>query len=204
MDFKIDIDFLNAVSSREPTPGGGSAAAYVGALAAALVVMTARTTVGKKKYAHVKVRMTQIINEGEACRAKLEACVRLDAQAFDAVLDARRMPEDRVGQDAVEKAMLCAAEVPLNVAKTSLQVLELAIEVAATGNANAFSDAASGAAFANSAIFAAGLNVKMNAKSIHNREMVSSFIAQLTKIESRSFELMSKLNVIIRECGGIG
>lgn len=204
MNFKIDTNFLNAVASAEPTPGGGSAAAYTGALAAALVVMAARTTLDKKKYADVEAQMTQIIDEAEACRAKLQACVRLDAQAFDAVLDARRMRKNEAGQGVLEKAMLYAAEVPLTVAKTSLHVLELAVEVAATGNLNTLSDAASGAAFANSAIFAAGLNVTVNAKELDNRESASRFTTQLSGIQSRTAELMTQLEVVIQERGGIG
>jgi glutamate formiminotransferase/formiminotetrahydrofolate cyclodeaminase len=203
MDFKIDTDFLNAVASAEPTPGGGSAAAYVGALAAALVVMAARTTVGKKKYADVEARMTEIIAEAETCRAELQACVHLDAQSFDAVLDAQQMPKDGVEQVAVEKAILGATEVPLTVAKMSLQVLELAIEVTATGNLNTLSDAASGAAFANGAIFAAGLNVKVNAKGFDNLEAASRLETQILGIQTRAAELMTQLNTVIQERGGI-
>jgi formiminotetrahydrofolate cyclodeaminase len=204
MNFTIGSGFLDAVASSEPTPGGGSAAAYSGALAAALVAMIARTTIGKKKYAPVEARMKQIVYDAEACRVELEVCVSRDAAAFDALLAAIRAPKEGQYSAAVEQAALQVTEVPLGTAKTALYVLELAIEVAANGNINALSDACSGASLANCAIFASGLNVKFNAKSLGNRDAASSFLTQLAAIEARTSELMAQLNNIIRERGGIG
>lgn len=204
MAIPIDRTFLEALASANPTPGGGSAAAYAGALAAALVTMVAQTTIGKKKYAEVQARMQEIIGEAEACRVELEQSVNRDAAAFDALIAARRAARDTVSSTAMEPATVQVTEVPLVTAKTALRVLELALEVAANGNRNAFSDACAGASLANSTIFVSALNVKINAKSLDNRDAAGHFLAQVMEIEARAAALMEQLNRLIRECEGIG
>src|SRR5215510_8529832 len=101
MDFTIDSDFLNALANPAPTPAGGSAAAYAGAMAAALVAMVAKTTLGKKKYADVQERMQQIIIEAETYRAELEACVSRDAAAFESLLATYRAAKETPNPTAV-------------------------------------------------------------------------------------------------------
>lgn len=204
MNLPTDRTFLNALASAKPTPGGGSAAAYAGAMAAALVTMAAWTTIGKKKYAAVQARMQAIVHEAEAWRVELEQSVNRDAAAFDALLIARRAARDTALSTSTQQAAFEVTQVPLNTAKTALRVLELALEVAANGNRNAFSDACAGASLANSTIFASALNVKINAKSLGDRKAAGHFLAQLAEIEARTVALMDQLNRLIREREGIG
>ena len=136
--------FLAKLSAGTPTPGGGSAAAYAGAMGAALVAMVARLTLGKKKYAEVEDRMSEIADQADELRSSLEGAVVSDAQAFDAVMKAYRMSqgsvvENEARNNAIEQATRGATIVPLQVARNAVDVIEMANEVAEKGNINAIS-----------------------------------------------------------------
>jgi glutamate formiminotransferase/formiminotetrahydrofolate cyclodeaminase len=200
----IDSTFLNALASAEPAPGGGSAAAYVGAMAAALVAMVARLTVGKKKYAEIEARMTDIIGQAERLRAELEAGVQRDADAFNGVMNALKLPKDSAERAAaLEKATLAAAQVPLQTAENALAVLALAAEVAEVGNVNAITDAGSAGSLANSAIYAAGLNIKTNAKSLADRAAAGQLAEQLSAIEAQAKSCTERIQAALRSRGGL-
>lgn len=200
----IDSTFLNALASADPAPGGGSAAAYAGAMAAALVAMVARVTVGKKKYADVEARMLDIIPQAETLRAELDKGVQRDAESYQAVIDAMKLPKESPERSSdLESATLRAAQVPLNAAETALSVLALAAEVAETGNVNAVSDAGSAGSLANSAIYAAGLNVKINAKTLTDRAAASDLLKRISEIEARAKQHTTRIDAALRERGGL-
>ena len=93
-------DFLDALASGDPTPGGGSAAAMAGAAGAALVAMVARVTIGKKRYAAVEETMQQALVRAEALRSRLQTLIEEDASAFDAVSAAYRLPKASAEEQA--------------------------------------------------------------------------------------------------------
>lgn len=201
-------DFLDELASDAPTPGGGSAAAYSGAMAAALVAMVARLTVGKKKYAEVEAQMAAVIAEAEAHRAELEANVKKDAEAFDQVMAAYSLPketelEKAARAQAIEQATYQAAEVPLQTARSALRVLELAVEVAHKGNTSAITDAGTAGALAQAAIYAAVLNVKINASSVQDKAKAAAWLAELKALETAAHRQIEQLQQAIRERGGI-
>ena len=163
--------FMDAVAAATPTPGGGTVAAIAGALAAALAAMVANLSVGKKKYAAHEDTLRGILRDAGALRAELVALARRDAEAFDAVLRANRLPEGAPAQDAdkaraVAAAALAAARVPLATAEASLRVLELATRAAKCGNPNAITDAGTAGLLARAAGEGALLNVEINLKSL--------------------------------------
>ena len=204
-DTGSDSTFLNALASADPTPGGGSAAAYAGAMAAGLVAMVARVTVGKKKYADVEARMLEIIPQAETLRAELDKGVQRDADAFTAVMDALKLPKDAPERPAaIEQATLNAARVPLNAAETALKVLALAAEVAETGNLNAVSDAGSAGSLAYTAIYAAGLNVKINAKSLTDRAAAAELVGRVAAIETEAKGYTDRIRAALNGRGGLG
>jgi len=104
---------------------------------------------------------------------------------------------------ALENATLRAAQVPLNAAETALSVLALAAEVAETGNVNAVSDAGSAGSLANSAIYAAGLNVKINAKTLTDRAAASDLLKRISEIEARAKQHTTRIDAALRERGGL-
>jgi glutamate formiminotransferase/formiminotetrahydrofolate cyclodeaminase len=196
--------FLDQLAEGSATPGGGSAAAYAGAMAAALVTMAARLTAGKKKYAAVESRMHEIIEESEGIRRELSSAVSEDARAFDDVMRATRLPrgtpvEEASRAEAVERATHQAAAVPLSVAGQAASLVELAAELAEIGNVNVASDAAS----AQAALRAAALNVKVNASAVSDRAAAESWLSQLDSLEARASSAESRLERALRERAGI-
>ena len=165
--------FLEALASAAPTPGGGSVAAVSGATGAALISMVGRLTAGKKGFEHVAARMHELIVEADSARATLLALADRDAAAFDDVMVAYRMPkqtdEQKVGRTAaIQAALTGAAEVPMEVARRSAQLLPLAQEALEHGNANAASDALAAVHSLHTAIQIALANVVINVTSLHD------------------------------------
>ncbi|MFA9402115.1 MAG: glutamate formimidoyltransferase [Anaerolineales bacterium] len=194
--------FLHSIAAGSATPGGGSAAAFAGAMGAALVAMVARLTVGKKKYADVEERMQEITSRADILRDALQKAVKLDAQAFDSVMAAFRMPkksaqEKTARAEEIERATHVAAEVPLQVCRDAVEVLALAAEVAEKGNKNALSDAGSAGAMANACLQAAGLNVKINAASVSDREAAQSWIEELAHLETQAAQAGKALSATL-------
>lgn len=182
--------FLEALAAGTPTPGGGSAAAHAGAIGAALAAMVARLTLGKKKYAEVEDRMQAIAAEADNLRAHLANAVGRDAQAFEAVMAAMKLPKETETDQAakaaaIEAAIHQAAAVPLEVAGACAQVAELAAELVETANANAITDAATGAEMAAAGLRSAGLNVLINAQSAKDQAAVDSWRQSLADLRQR-------------------
>lgn len=166
--------FVAAVASSTPTPGGGSVAAHVGALGAALAQMVAGLTAGKKKYASVDAEMREIGIRAAAVGNVLSALVARDAAAFTAVTAAYRLPAESEEQQAakshaIDDALVEAALVPLETARACAEVAELALAVAERGNANAISDAGVAALLAEAGCLGASYNVRINVKELTDR-----------------------------------
>jgi glutamate formiminotransferase/formiminotetrahydrofolate cyclodeaminase len=195
--------FLDELAAATPAPGGGSAAAYAGAMGAGLVAMVAGLTLGKKKYAEVESQMKAILAEAETLRAELTAGVEEDAAAFAAVLSAFKLPKeapDRVEQ--IDQATLQAAHVPLQAAAKAVRVIELAAQVAALGNLNAISDGASGAAMARAALTAAGTNVRINVNSLAEKTRGADLLVELKRLEARAEALEAEIRQVLEKRGG--
>ncbi len=196
-------DFLDHLAAGTPTPGGGSAAAFAGSMAASLVSMVARLTVGKKKYADVEPRMLQIIDQAEALRLQLLKTMQQDSAAFEAWMAANKLPKDTEEQVSVrsaevEKAVINAVEVPLNTMSQTLDAMKLAFEVAEKGNINAISDAGSAGELANAGITAAGYNVRINCPGLEDASLARNYIARASQIETEAASILGSLrNVLI-------
>lgn len=139
-------DFLAAVASSAPVPGGGSVAAHVGALAGALTQMVAGLTVGRKKYVAVDGEMRALGTSATALKATLAALVKTDADAYSVVSAAYKLPKDSPDQQAtrdtaIQSALMHAAAIPLDTARAATAVAALAATCAEKGNSNAASDA---------------------------------------------------------------
>ena len=198
---------MNALADGAPTPGGGSAAAYGGAMGAALVAMVARLTLGKKKYTEVQEQMLSILDEAEVLRKKLTNAVEEDAAAFDRVMSAFRLPKDNEEQiaartETIRKATLQAAAVPLETARLSVRVMELACQAAQIGNPNAITDAGAGAALAQAALTGAGYNVRINVLDLGGGE-AELLINQLEQLENNAAQSTEQLRVTLQERGSL-
>jgi formiminotetrahydrofolate cyclodeaminase len=203
----VDLEgagFLDQLASAAPAPGGGSASAYTAAEGAALVAMVGRLTIGKKKYASVEKEMWLMIEKAEELRRKLTLAVKDDAGAFEKVMAAMKMPKESpdqelVRKDAIQKASLEAARVPLLTANFALEVMDLSILAAGSGNVNAISDAATASALAHAAIVGAGGNVRINLNGISEDPRSQPILKTLDEIEQKATVLDLKIRSVVKE-----
>jgi glutamate formiminotransferase/formiminotetrahydrofolate cyclodeaminase len=199
--------FIDELAAPTPTPGGGSAAAYAGAMGAALVAMVAGLTIGKKKYAHVEAEMQAIRVLAERLRQELTQAVGDDASSFEVLMATMKLPRDNAEQSAVrEKALvqatLNAAHIPLHVAEASVKVMELALKCANHANLNAISDAMSGFALASAALTAAGSNVRINLRSLEDQTMCEKMLEKMSALETEAERLDKDIRRIVKDRGG--
>lgn len=196
--------FADLVAASTPTPGGGSVAALVGALAAALAQMAAGLTVGRKKYAGVGEQAGRVLDEAEAIRRELVAAIEEDAASFEAILVVVRNKDlseaDKAA--ALEAATVHAGEVPLRVARRSRDAARLAQTIATLGNVNAATDAAVGAIMARAAVQAAGLNVKVNGASLQDRALADRWAAEVDALVAEVEQLATAAVAAAGERGG--
>lgn len=167
----VDTVFIDELASAAPTPGGGGASAYAGALASALASMVGNLTVGKKKYAEVEERVQSELVELEDTRIRLLELIDEDAAAFAPLAAAygmpRETPEERAAKEAaLQEALVGACEVPLEIMAQCMQVIESCVFLARHGSVLAVSDAGAGAVLAKAALVAASLNVRINIASM--------------------------------------
>ena len=155
--------WIDELAGGGPTPGGGSAAALAGTLAAALVAMVARLTIGKKAYAGVDAQAREILAEAEQLRGELRRLVDEDAAAYAGVSQSYKIPKaDPRRAQAVDDALLAAARPPADVVKHGRRLLALAQTIEHIGNKNAVSDARVAGMLAKTAIDGATENVNAN------------------------------------------
>jgi glutamate formiminotransferase/formiminotetrahydrofolate cyclodeaminase len=170
--------------------------------------MVARLTIGKKKYAAVEERMQAVLKRAENLRAELTAAIQLDAQSFEAVMAAYRLPKDTPDQQAervrvVDQALLGATRVPLDVAEKSLEVVELAAQVVAHGNVNAICDGGVAVAMGRAALTGAGYNVRINVASLQDASAGGQFLERLVELERQSAALDEQVRTDLRQRGGL-
>jgi methenyltetrahydrofolate cyclohydrolase len=179
--------FSERLASADPAPGGGSASAVAGALAASLAAMVARLTIGREKYAAHQAEMQQVLAQAERLRGQMLALVDADTAAYRNVMEAYRLPKGDADQmtartAAVQEALLHAADIPLAAAEACVQVLNLAAVAAQHGNKNAASDAAVAALLAHAALHGAARNVRINLEQIDDQEFCASAELRLSGV----------------------
>jgi len=182
--------FLDELAGSAPTPGGGSAAALMGAMGAALVSMVCNLTIGRKGYEGEDAEMRQTLDQAEALRQRLTAMIEADVQAFDSLMAAYKLPraseqEKASRTRAVQQALKQATDVPLGCAEACAEVIELARRVAPIGNRNVISDAGVASLAAYAGLRSAALNVAINAPSIQDPDFVRSRRERLDQLLSR-------------------
>lgn len=189
-------DFAAQLSSTDPVPGGGSASAAVAAMGTGLLLMTCNFTIGREKYAGVEEEMRELREELEPLRVWLLASVDRDSQAYQAVTDAFKMPkgtpEEKYARgETIQRAMVGAAEVPLDVARRCLRALYLAQDVVAMGNPSTLSDAGCGARFVNAGLHGALYNVRINLGSIKDELYVQRTSAEVRQLAAQADEALA-------------
>ena len=186
--------FSEELASSAPTPGGGSVAALMGAMGAALVSMVANLTIGKKKYANVEDEVSKLLEESESLRHKLENAIQKDVVAFNSVMSVYALPktsdeEKKYRNQKMQISLKEAIEAPLECAYLAMSVLPLSKRIAEIGNVNIISDAGVAALAARAALRSSALNVYVNASSLDDKDFGSAKIFEVKKLTSESSQL---------------
>ena len=168
-------EFAGGLSSAKPVPGGGGACAAAGAFAAALGMMVANLTVGKKRYAEVEEEMKEILIRLGVLRDQLLELIDKDAEAFEPLSRAyglpRETPEQREEKERVlEAALYEASMVPLEIMERILEAMGDLEILSKKGSRIVISDAGVGVLFAQAALDGASLNVFINTKLMKDRD----------------------------------
>lgn len=182
-------EFLDSLASGAPAPGGGGAAALSGSMAAALVSMVCRLTIGRKRYEAVEGEMTQILDRAETLRAELQQLAEDDVVAFNRLSAAYKLPritesDIAIRRDAIQSSLKRATEVPLRTARSAAAVLPLCVPVAERGNQAAVSDAGVAALLAHAAVRSALLNVEINLRTLEDSLFVNQVRAEVERLTS--------------------
>lgn len=179
--------FADETARESPAPGGGSVSAYMGAMGAALGTMVANLSSHKAGWDERWEEFSDWAEKGMEIERELLALVDEDTEAFNRIMAAFGLPkaseEDRkLRSKAIQEATLFAGQVPLRTMKTAGKVFPLCRAMVEKGNPNSVSDAGVGALAARAAILGAGLNVKINASSLKDKEQASSLIGEAEQL----------------------
>ncbi len=190
----IDTRFLDALASAEPTPGGGSASAVAGAIAAGLLSMVGNLTVGRERFAAVEEEMASVLAETERLRTLLVKLAGEDMAAYGSFSAAMKMPRGSAGERAertehMQTALRACTLAPLRIAEACRRLLDFSPTVAEKGNPSAASDAVVAALLAEAAMRGAGLQVLVNLEWLKDADFIAEQRARLTELEKGAAEL---------------
>ena len=196
--------FLDALASDSPTPGGGTAAAVAGGMGASLAAMVAALTLSKEKYAASHDAMRPIAEAAQVARLEFLRLAAQDSDAYDAVVAARRLPKETEEQkvaraERIAAANRLAAEVPMRTAEAAVRLLSALPDLAAKGNPNAVSDAGAAALLLDACLEAALLNVGINLSGIEDADFVARMQRETADLQEKSQRLRSQIVALVRK-----
>jgi len=179
--------FLDELAGKQATPGGGSAAALMGAQAAALVSMVCNLTIGKPKYAEVETELIALLGESEQLREVLTGMIKADMEVFDRLMACYALPKasdtEKAARNAqIQAALRVATEVPLACAKACAKAMALSRVAAEKGNLGVISDAGVAVMAAYAGLKSAALNVQINAAALKDRAFAEVKLGELDEI----------------------
>ena len=202
MGFAMEIkNFLNQLASDGPTPGGGSASAFAGALSASLVAMVACLSVNKGSLTKKEAR--DIRRKALTIQRKLHRAIAEDAKSFDSVIASFRLPKrtekERLHRGKmIQRAYHQATEVPKRVCENAAELLESCRILAAKGNPSAWSDIGVAAYLADAALQGATLNVKINLAAIRDGSFAGEKLQFVRRLSKKRERLMSQIEKSLR------
>ena len=189
-------DFLDALSSKEPTPGGGGASALVAAVSCSLCSMVSNLTTGKKKYAQYQDKIDEYLVLLKEKNELLQADIEKDAKAFAPLAKAYSLDKSTEGyEDIMEKALFDAATAPKEILEDIYSLVPVIEDLAIMGSRLAISDVAVAAACLEAAMKGCVLNVYINTRSMKNKDTAQKMNAYVKEIVSDGSKRMQKEKV---------
>jgi len=202
-DKSIEV-FLEELASKQATPGGGSAAAVMGAQSAALTSMVCNLTIGKPKYIEVEADMQALLKQSEALRLSLTDMIKADVDVFDKLMACYGLPkssdEEKAARSSQIQAVLKDATiVPLECAKACAEAISLSRIAAEKGNLGVISDAGVAAMAGYGALKSAALNVYINTGTIKDRDFADAKLLEIEALISDSEAEAEQIYQIVKE-----
>jgi formiminotetrahydrofolate cyclodeaminase len=196
-DQPID-SWLGGLGSGSPTPGGGAAAGVAAATGAALIAMVGHLTIGKSGFEDLEARMRSLVETADGEREAFLALADQDAQAFESVMASFKLPKETDEEKSsrtlrIQEAYEAAAEVPLQLAKRAVQLMELAEDTTAMGNPHAASDGYSAGVLLFSAALSAMANVRINAAGLKDRSKGQGLADECDTLRERADTLLQQI-----------
>ena len=197
-------DFADETASESPAPGGGSIAAYAGALGVSLATMVANLSSHKKGWDHRWQSFSIWAEKGQAFKAELLRLVDADTRAFNGIMEALALPkgtdlEKSIRNEAIQAATKKAIDVPFRVMEVAASGMELIRVMAIDGNPNSVSDAGVGALCARAAVMGAFMNVRINAKDYEDRNYVDDILSRGKLLEEKTIREEQEILAIVNE-----
>jgi methenyltetrahydrofolate cyclohydrolase len=176
--------FLDELASKSATPGGGSAAALMGAQGAALVSMVCNLTIGKPQFVAVEAEMLSVLDKAETLRSQLTDLIKQDIDVFNRLMAKYALPKTTEGEkavrsEAIQTVLKEATDVPMQCVHACAEVIRLAKIAAGKGNPNVVSDAGAALMSAYGALKTSALNVLINVGSLKDKNFVEAKLAEL-------------------------
>ena len=201
-------DFANETASESPAPGGGSIAAYVGALGISLGTMAANLSSHKKGWDDRWKEFSDWAEKGEQYKSELLKLVDADTAAFTKIMDAFALPkatdeEKATRTQAIQAATKYAIEIPFKVMQTAFESMEVIKAMVINGNPNSVTDAGVGALCARTAVIGAFMNVRINAAGYDDKIFTADLIARGTEIQNKTIALEAEILKLVDEKIGV-
>ncbi|CAC12595.1 formiminotransferase cyclodeaminase related protein [Thermoplasma acidophilum] len=197
-------DFLEKLASPSPAPGGGAASAFVSIVGGSLISMVSQLTIGKKNYAQYDAEMKGILERERQIEKDLRSLIDEDERAFNAIMEALKMPKDtesqkKVREEKLQSALRTGIDVPWKIARKAYDLLALVEPLADHGNKNAVTDAGSAALFLQAAIKAALYNVKINLKMVKDEDYVADQRMKINVFLENTDDLFERIRKKVEE-----
>jgi formiminotetrahydrofolate cyclodeaminase len=200
--------FLGAIDSSSPAPGGGSVSALSALMGVSLARMVGHLTIHRKAFQKQseqdRTRFTDVFEQLDRLKGELLPLVDADTDAFEGVMAAYRMPkatelEQQRRQDAIQEATVQAIEVPLRVATLGMDALDHLAVILQFGNPNATSDVGVAALQLKAAVHGALMNVRINLGTLTNTDLQSTYLHQVEDITKRLSSLVDGLVTAVEQ-----
>ena len=198
------VAFADETASESPAPGGGSIAAYAGAMGASLATMVANLSSHKRGWDDRWEEFSDWAEKGQAIKDELLHLVDEDTVSFNKIMDAFGLPkgtdaEKTARSQAIQDATKYAIQIPLRVMEVSHGSFKLIKAMAEDGNPNSVTDAGVGALCARTAVIGAHLNVKINAGGLKDKVFLEDVLAKAKKLEEEAIAMEAEVLAIVEE-----
>lgn len=196
-------DFIDGLASKAPTPGGGSAAAVMGAQSAALISMVCNLTIGKPKYAEVEVEMQALLKQSEALRARMIAMIQADIEVFNQLMACYGLPKE-TESDQTERSLRIqavlkeATEVPLECARACAEAIKMSRLAAEKGSIGVISDAGVAVMAAFAGLKSAALNVYINTGSLKDKAYAAEKTEELEMMLAGAEDMTNETYLMVK------